>query len=750
MTINRRYLILVLVGLVYPGCDCSGDQPLSPPSPYSCEEEGVRPTDSDYTCLEGERFVKGVCDVVRCDASELENNCCPGQYCNNGGICEVAPARYTTCTQDSACPRGQVCLDRPEITIESKTCGLLSVDDAGACPEGGVPFNQRCVLEPPCGGSCGTGEVCNIGTNLCEPTPSLAGDAHGCAQTCGEDNVLVYTDPDNMLFEGCCALFCACEPLPKLPEGAWGSHSDVERLADSFIASAYSSTYGDLVVATMDITGAVQTLEFVDGVPADGSPSFDPSGPRGGKSEPGEDVGLYTSLAITSLGDIRVAYYDRDKGDLKFAAFDANSDGWTVSVVDRDGFNADPLLDRGDAGQFASLVLDSNDIPSVIYFVSSVDDAGSPIEGLMYARATKANPTEPADWQRIWVDSFAGCGGLCSETETCLLVGATPTCMSTLESDDCSCECDEACADAGAGAQCYAKQPHLVGTPCPDGCSSNEACVPDGLGGGVCKVVLDAEPSLCDPVCTDNQACVEDGQGSGTCQPILTRAAGETLPQSLGFYGDLILQDTFATVVYYDHFGQMLRGAKALFSESEDLAAGFLNGPVQCGSEDAQGLFATLALSPTDSKLGVAFQGGAGQSLLYRKIQEDDFFDTNAQDTSPLLVDDGVRESSQNVVGAYADLVFGASGTPYIAYADQTTNDLRLAYFSAGAWVHAAHLVDGGFGSFAKIVSVSEEGGGAVKSVSLYVANVQRQQNIYTEDSSRLILHQITGLSVEP
>ena len=71
-------------------------------------------------------------------------------------------------------------------------------------------------------------------------------------------------------------------------------------------------SYGDLAVGKWD--GDKVDWEAIDGVPetpeVDGE-KFDTAGFRGGQFEPGEDVGLWTSIAIDDDNNPAVAYFDR-------------------------------------------------------------------------------------------------------------------------------------------------------------------------------------------------------------------------------------------------------------------------------------------------------------------------------------------------------------------------------------------------------------------------------------------------------
>ena len=70
-------------------------------------------------------------------------------------------------------------------------------------------------------------------------------------------------------------------------------------------------------------TGRRSTWSVIDGVPAEPagrSPLlYNKNGFRGGQTEPGDDVGLWTSIAIDGAGNPAVAYYDRTNKALKFA-----------------------------------------------------------------------------------------------------------------------------------------------------------------------------------------------------------------------------------------------------------------------------------------------------------------------------------------------------------------------------------------------------------------------------------------------
>ena len=92
--------------------------------------------------------------------------------------------------------------------------------------------------------------------------------------------------------------------------GAIGRWTSIAGDDQRVMVATYDQAFGDLVVA--DVTDPTKiTYKSVDGVPADATPTYDPSTWRGGIVDPGPKVGAWTSIA---LGDhkARVAYQDRD------------------------------------------------------------------------------------------------------------------------------------------------------------------------------------------------------------------------------------------------------------------------------------------------------------------------------------------------------------------------------------------------------------------------------------------------------
>ncbi len=70
------------------------------------------------------------------------------------------------------------------------------------------------------------------------------------------------------------------------------------------------------------------------------------------------DVGLYTSIALDSLGAIHISYLDKTNDDLKYATSTSGNEGtWQTTTVDT----------IGDVGIYGSIAIDSNDEVHISY-----------------------------------------------------------------------------------------------------------------------------------------------------------------------------------------------------------------------------------------------------------------------------------------------------------------------------------------------------------------------------------------------
>jgi hypothetical protein len=196
---------------------------------------------------------------------------------------------------------------------------------------------------------------------------------------------------------------CLCSD--DVPVGKVGPYSDVASSASGsdVWVSAYAQSLGDLVMTKVLGPGRIadEAWEWVDGVPAV-PPDVEGSKIRGGISAEGPDVGMYTSVQVANNGTPMVAYFDRDRGSLKFAAKVGAS--WQLHVVDA---GTGPISETGgvNAGLYNSMALRSDDgRPGIAYLAHVVDAAGKRAE-VRFAAAQVAMPTTAADWQIFVVDT---------------------------------------------------------------------------------------------------------------------------------------------------------------------------------------------------------------------------------------------------------------------------------------------------------------------------------------------------------
>ncbi len=238
------------------------------------------------------------------------------------------------------------------------------------------------------------------------------------------------------------------------PNDEVGRYSDTVASGGILHVSAYDDSLGDLAYAEIDearLTDPIQ-WQWVDGVPTDSPPST-PGGYRNGITDAGDDIGLYTSLALASDGTARIAYFDNTNGQLKYAAADGQRN-FTTSVVDK--------LPAGRAGLYASLALDGAGVPSIAYAATGIPDGmGGFVGRLRLATARSASPQGPGDWTIVDLDSTAiPCAGLCAKGQACIQLDP----MDPLKKSVCK---------------------TVDMNPCPMMCGMGEACI-----GGACVAYL--------------------------------------------------------------------------------------------------------------------------------------------------------------------------------------------------------------------------------------------------------------------
>ncbi len=231
------------------------------------------------------------------------------------------------------------------------------------------------VLSPGC--SCESGFTCELNED--------------CISQCEDGTIPICTEAGDCL--------CADD----IPFGRVGQYSSMAVASGEVTwVSAYNSTHGDLMVAQWTGAGRIPDEEwtFVDGVP-DGPVVIEGSDVRGGISDKGEDVGLYTDIAAN--GDIaHVSYFDRTTSSLKYAT---NQGGeWAHHIIEQ----GTPTNPEGSTfktiGQYSSITLGPNGAPGIAYFVQ-IGSGGDATTEVRWAEAGSASPTGASSWTVSTIDS---------------------------------------------------------------------------------------------------------------------------------------------------------------------------------------------------------------------------------------------------------------------------------------------------------------------------------------------------------
>ena len=196
-----------------------------------------------------------------------------------------------------------------------------------------------------------------------------------------------------------------------VPLGIVGEYTSmvVDSLGFSWIA-AYNSDYGDLMVAKTNKRGRVSDdlWTFVDGVPTENTSSSPTTGYRDGIIDPGDDVGLYTSIAVGPSNEPMVSYHDRTTGSLKIAIKSGDSwDSYPVDIGEPISFTEGAEENPWHViGLFSSLIRDeSTGQPGIAYMsVQFYPAQNRMITQLRFAQATVDTPLSRNQWTIFLVD----------------------------------------------------------------------------------------------------------------------------------------------------------------------------------------------------------------------------------------------------------------------------------------------------------------------------------------------------------
>ena len=194
------------------------------------------------------------------------------------------------------------------------------------------------------------------------------------------------------------------------PDAEIGRWSDLALHGSVFHLSAYDSSHGDLTYA--EVTDVSKTIEWiiVDGVDLTAAKDRTDAY-RHGISDAGPDVGMYSSLQLTSNGDPRIAYYDATNRALKYAV---GPFPFSVQTVQAGSGSLD-------VGKYASLSLDKTGVPTIAYIALGVTDGSGFKSEFRVATASSSHPSSPGDWKIAVVDTTkTTCAGICGAATACL------------------------------------------------------------------------------------------------------------------------------------------------------------------------------------------------------------------------------------------------------------------------------------------------------------------------------------------
>jgi hypothetical protein len=278
----------------------------------------------------------------------------------------------------------------------------------------------------------------------------------GCS--CGDDSNQPKSDPgDSGKPPGACPEGDNCSTL--VP-GLVGAYASAAVAGDGTIwVAAYDDLgyeitpepaetqlpFGDLVVGKWD--GTKVAWQVVDGLPTGEEPdpfSYDIEGFRFGHTAPGDDVGLWTSIAIDG-GAVRVAYYDAKNRALKFAAQSGSS--WGTHTVEGSA--------GSDTGRYAKLRYVGGR-PVIAYMVTRPGGGGLAESAVRIASGNTATPAGPGDWtfSDAVVHAATPCNGIVCGAEACR--SDTLQCQATATGCDPKCSTGEKCFDDAGTLSCVA------------------------------------------------------------------------------------------------------------------------------------------------------------------------------------------------------------------------------------------------------------------------------------------------------
>lgn len=426
--------------------------------------------------------------------------------------------------------------------------------------------------------------------------------------------------------------------------GLIGSYTSVAVAGDGTIwVAGYNDAdvtngllYGDLVVGKYDSGKQQVQWQTVDGLPparTDGTcPPNDPSTWRHGETDPGPDVGLWTSIQLDANGNPMVSYYDATNAALKFASSPDGGNTWSSHTVMQAA--------KSDIGRYSKLLL-VNGTPTIGFLVVEPGMNGWARSRVVLATASNANPQSASDWtfQDTVVDEQTPCRAeFCDDGQVCV--------QTTM--------------------QC---QPTVTGCT-PADCGASTA----GIG-------------------STPQSCVTI-MGKATCENVMDDTYIDTYPDAAGDYVTMAQGPSGIGIVVYDRTRGNLVGVSSS-NQAGQWTAQILDGqtgsntdPMRVDTGDV-GIGASLAIT-SEGDWHVSYVNGWTESLEYLDVPGGNL----TKPLSPEVVDNGTTQDGQpsgmpypdgqHIIGDDSSVTVDADGAIRIVYQDATNGTLREATGTPG------------------------------------------------------------------
>jgi hypothetical protein len=178
---------------------------------------------------------------------------------------------------------------------------------------------------------------------------------------------------------------------------------------------------------------------------------------------------------------------------------------------------------------------------------------------------------------------------------------------------------------------------------------------------------VDSAP--CAATCATTEACI-----GAKCTAVLATVKAPDLPEGTGLFTQAVRVNSALTLIYYNHSQGDLD--MAVRSPDGSFTVTLLDG--NDPSTDV-GQFCT-AQTASDGSVHVAYVDAVGDRLLYQRVA------AFVPETTPEVIDDGMRTDAKHPVGAGASLVMQGTD-PRVVYQDQATADLLEAQ-RGSMWSH--------------------------------------------------------------